>query len=274
MRAGRDRQPDPEASREAIVEVRDLVTRFGSKVVHDHIDLDIYRGEILAIVGGSGSGKSTLMREIVMLQPPTSGSVRVFGTETTALAELKTLPLRRRLGVMFQYGALFSDMTILENVGVPLREHTELSDTLIDRLALLKIRQTGLEASVAALYPSQLSGGMRKRAAMARAIALDPELIFLDEPSSGLDPVSADALDDLVLQLKDLLGLTIVMVTHDMDSLWRVSDRVVLLGAGRLLGTGTIAELAQSKDPAVAEFFAGPRGRSVRLEHEAERMSK
>lgn len=247
---------------ENVVEVRGLATRFGDKVVHENIDVDVRRGEILAIVGGSGSGKSTLMREMVMLQPPTAGSVKVFSQEVTRLSELATLPLRRRIGVMFQYGALFSDMTVLENVGVPLREHTDLSDSIINELSMLKIGLTGLKPRVAALYPSQLSGGMRKRAAMARAISLDPELVFLDEPSSGLDPVSADALDELVLSLKDNLGLTIVMVTHDIDSLWRASDRVVLLGDARILGEGSMQDLSRSDDADVARFFGGPRGRA------------
>ncbi len=245
-----------------IVSMRGIVTRFGDKVVHDGIDVSVRRGEVLAIVGGSGSGKSTLMREMVMLHPPTAGSVEVFGQEVTGLSELATLPLRRRIGVMFQYGALFSDMTVLENVGVPLREHTDLSDSIIDELSMIRLGLTGLEPRVAALYPSQLSGGMRKRAAMARAISLDPELIFLDEPSSGLDPVSADALDGLILRLKDDLGLTIVMVTHDIDSLWRVSDRVVLLGNAQILGEGTMHELARSDSDEVAAFFRGPRGRA------------
>lgn len=244
-----------------VIQVRDVVTRFGPRLIHDRINLDINRGEITAIVGGSGSGKSTLLREIVMLHQPTAGSIRVFDQEVSRLSDLQALPLRRRIGVMFQYGALFGDMSVLENVGVPLREHTELSDELIDEVSIMKIELAGLDASVAPLSPSQLSGGMRKRAAMARAIALDPELLFLDEPSSGLDPVSADALDDLVLKLKQLLGLTIVFVTHDMDSLWRVADRVILLGKQRILGMGSMQSLASSDDPDVQAFFQGPRGR-------------
>ncbi|NNF60559.1 MAG: ATP-binding cassette domain-containing protein [Gammaproteobacteria bacterium] len=253
---------------EGVVVMRDIVTRFGEKLVHDGISLDVYRGEVLAVVGGSGSGKSTLMREMVMLQAPTSGSVTVLGREVTGQSEVSLLPLRRRLGVMFQHGALFGGQTVLENVGVPLREHTELSSDLIDEVAVLKLRLAGLDPEVGAMSPSQLSGGMRKRAALARALALDPELIFLDEPSSGLDPVSADELDDLILQLKQLLGLTIVMVTHDMDSLWRVADRVLLLGGGRILGSGTMQELARSDEPAIQRFFAGPRARAAGRQHD------
>ncbi|MBT8135581.1 MAG: ATP-binding cassette domain-containing protein [Gammaproteobacteria bacterium] len=253
---------------EGVVVMRDIVTRFGEKLVHDGISLDVYRGEVLAVVGGSGSGKSTLMREMVMLQAPTSGSVTVLGREVTGQSEVSLLPLRRRLGVMFQHGALFGGQTVLENVGVPLREHTELSSDLIDEVAVLKLRLAGLDPEVGAMSPSQLSGGMRKRAALARALALDPELIFLDEPSSGLDPVSADELDDLILQLKQLLGLTIVMVTYDMDSLWRVADRVLLLGGGRILGSGTMQELARSDEPAIQRFFAGPRARAAGRQHD------
>lgn len=254
---------DRDATTQPVIQVRDLTKRFGSKLVHEHIDLDVYRGEVLAIVGGSGSGKSTLLREMTMLLRPTSGSIRLFGKEITGLSDHQTLRLRRRIGVLFQNGALFSDQTVLENVGLPLREHTAMNDKLIDEIATLKLVLAGLTPEDGRLYPNQLSGGMRKRAALARAIALDPELLFLDEPSSGLDPISADALDELVLQLKAALGPTIVLVTHDMDSLWRVADRVLLLGKGRLLAQGTMAELAASTDPAVQHFFQGPRGRAA-----------
>ncbi|MDH3647673.1 MAG: ATP-binding cassette domain-containing protein [Gammaproteobacteria bacterium] len=252
---------------EIVVELRDVVTRFDEKLVHDGISLQVRRGEVLAVVGGSGSGKSTLLREMVMLLQPTAGSVTVLGRDVTAASEIELLPLRRRLGVMFQDGALFGGQTVLENTGVPLREHTELSGDLIDEIAQLKLLLTGLEPSVGALWPNQLSGGMRKRAALARALALDPELLFLDEPSSGLDPISADGLDDLILQLKELLGLTIVMVTHDMDSLWRVADRVVLLGDKRILGAGTMTELSRSVTPGIGKFFSGPRARVAAREH-------
>ena len=255
--------PRPSAA-EAVIEVEDLTMRFGRKLVHRGLNLSINRGEVVAIVGASGSGKSTLMREMVLLQTPTSGTVRILGEEITGLSEARILRLRRRIGVLFQNGALFGDMTVLENVGAPLREHTRLSNRLIDDIARTKLALTGLTPADGLLYPSQLSGGMRKRAGLARAIALDPELLFFDEPTSGLDPVSADAFDELVLDLHAALRPTMVMVTHDMDSLWRVADRVVLLGDGRFLAQGSMEELARSKDPAVVRFFQGPRGRAAR----------
>lgn len=249
---------------EPVVEVRDLKTRFGARVVHDGIDLDVRRGEVFAIVGGSGSGKSTLLREMTILQQPTEGTIRLLGRDLGEASGEGLLALRRRMGVLFQGGALFSELTVLENVGVALREHTSLSDDLIDEVAALKLRLAGLQQDAHPLFPSQLSGGMRKRTALARALALDPELLFLDEPTSGLDPASADAFDDLVTRLRDDLGLTVIMITHDMDSVWRVADRVLLLGKGRVQGLGTTDELRRSEDPAVAEFFRGPRARLAR----------
>jgi phospholipid/cholesterol/gamma-HCH transport system ATP-binding protein len=252
--------------REAVVEMRDICTRFGRNLVHDGISLRVERGEIFAIVGGSGSGKSTLLREMAMLQRPSGGSVRLLGRELTAISERGFAGLRRRVGVLFQNGALFSGLTVLENVGLPLREHTRLSGELIDEIAALKLSLVGLSPQASVLYPSQLSGGMRKRAALARAIALDPEVLFLDEPTSGLDPRSADGFDELILELKAALAPTIVIVTHDMDSLWRVADRVALLGRGHLLAVGAMSELVESDDPAVQEFFEGPRGRAAMRE--------
>jgi len=246
-----------------MVELRDLTMRFGDRVIHEGLDLEVQRGEILAIVGGSGSGKTTLLREMVLLQQPTAGSVRVMGQEISGLSEAQTLRVRRQIGVLFQNGALFGGLNVLHNVGMPLREHTALSDRLIDEIACVKLALVGLSPDDGLLYPNQLSGGMRKRAALARAIALDPELLFLDEPTSGLDPLSADAFDELILDLKAALDPTIVLVTHDMDSLWRVADRVVLLGEGRLLAQGSMTELARSSDPAVVRFFQGPRGRAA-----------
>ena len=246
-----------------VVEVSDLTMRFGRKVVHEHLDLSVRQGEILAIVGGSGSGKTTLLREMALLQPPTSGRVRILGNEICGLGEQQTLRVRRRIGVLFQNGALFGGLNVLQNVGAPLREHTRLSDTLIDEIACVKLSLVGLTAADGLLYPNQLSGGMRKRAALARAIALDPELLFLDEPTSGLDPLSADAFDELVLDLKAALDPTVVLVSHDIDTLWRVADRVVLLGEGRLLAEGSMQALARSTDPAVVRFFQGPRGRAA-----------
>lgn len=251
-------------STEALIEVRHVCTRFGSAVVHDDVSLDVYRGEVFSIAGGNGCGKSTLLREIMLLQQPNSGSIRVFGQNVTRMSEREARVLHRRCGVMFQHGALFSSLTVVENVAAPLREHTSLSNDLIREIAIVKIALTGFPMESAAKYPNELSGGMRKRAALARAIALDPEILFLDEPTSGLDPISAGEFDELVQQLKGWLGLTMVIVTHDLDSLWRVADRVALLGNGRVLGTGTMDELSRSDDPLVREYFHGPRGRAAR----------
>jgi len=249
---------------ETVIEVSGVCTRFGSAVVHDHVSLSVRRGEIFALVGGSGSGKSTLLREIIMLQRPQAGSIRVFGREVLDLDEDGALELRRRWGVLFERGALFGALTVLQNVALVLREHTDLSAELIEEIATLKILRTGLPASAVHKYPSELSGGMRKRAGLARAIALDPELLFLDEPTAGLDPTSASGIDELVLQLKELFGLTIMVVTHDLDSLWRVADRVAVLGEGRVVGIGTMEELAQADHPVIREYFYGPRGRAAR----------
>jgi phospholipid/cholesterol/gamma-HCH transport system ATP-binding protein len=248
---------------EIVIQTRGLSVSYGERQVLNNIDLDVRRGETLAVVGGSGSGKTTLLRHLIVLARANVGSVRVLGQDVSTLDEQALLALRRRIGVLFQNGALFGGMTVLENVGAPLREHTRLSDSLIDELALVKLALVGLDADDGLLYPSQLSGGMRKRAALARAIALDPELLFLDEPTSGLDPLGADDLDELVLSLKAALEPTIIMVTHDMDSLWRVTDRVILIGEGRVLGQGPMAELARSEVPEVQRFFQGPRGRAA-----------
>lgn len=260
---GSDVSQQPKDEHGTIVKVRDVHTRFGEKVVHKGISFDVRKGEVFAIVGGSGSGKSTIMREIAILQPPTEGSVTLFGKEVSDMSDIEALPLRRRMGVMFQYGALFNNLNVLENVCVPLQEHTEMPTSLIEEIAAVKIELVGLELETCAMYPNQLSGGMRKRAAMARAIALDPEIIFLDEPSSGLDPVSADGLDELILKLKELMGLTIVMVTHDMDSLWRVADSVILLGDAQIKARGSMREVLETDDPLVTAFFKGNRGRAA-----------
>lgn len=253
----------PPAAVEIMVSVHDLGMRFGRKVIHEHLDLTVRRGEVLAIVGGSGSGKTTLLREMALLQQPTSGRVEVLGQDISGLSESQILKVRRRVGVLFQDGALFGGLNVLENVGLPLREHTDLDNTLIDEIACVKLALVGLTPREGLLQPNQLSGGMRKRVALARAIALDPELLFLDEPTSGLDPLSADGFDDLVLELKAALDPTVVLVTHDMDTLWRVADRVVLLGEGRLIAEGSMQQLAHSDDPAVIRFFQGPRGRAA-----------
>ncbi len=251
---------------DTVIEILNLITRFGDVVIHNGLSLSVRRGEILALAGGSGCGKTTLLREILQLQEPVSGRIRVLGQDVLGRNEAKTLAMRRRTGVMFQHGALFSGLTVIENVGAPLREYTRLSDVLIDEIAALKIALVGLPPESGAKYSNEISGGMRKRVALARAIALDPELIFLDEPTAGLDPQSADGIDDLVLRLKELLGLTIIMVTHDLDTLWRVVDRVAVLAEGMVIGLGSMAELAGDAHPAVREYFQGPRGRAARAQ--------
>lgn len=246
-----------------VIDIRNLHTRFGNNVVHENISLTVQRGEIFALVGGSGCGKSTLLRTILLLQQPVSGSIRVFDQEVIGLSDEQALPLRRRFGVMFERSALFSSLTVAENVAMVLREHTQLSRKLIDEVAALKIALTGLPFAAGGKYPSELSGGMRKRAALARAIALDPELLFLDEPTAGLDPLSASGIDELVRRLRDALGLTIMLVTHDLDLLWRVADRVAVLGEGHILGVGTMTELSAMDHPIIREYFYGPRGRAA-----------
>ena len=256
---GQDPHP---ANGHKVLEARELVMRFGQHCVIDGVSMHVNHGEVLAIVGGSGSGKTTLMRQLALLQEPTSGEVWVFGNEVTSLGEQEVMPLRRRMGVMFQHGALFGDLSVLENVSLPLSEHTSLEPRLIEQIAMVKIALAGLEPGVAALFPNQLSGGMRKRAAVARGIALDPEILFLDEPSSGLDPISAEAMDDLVLELKNTLGLTVILVTHDMDSLWRVADRILLLANAGIAAEGTIRDLVESDNEVARQFFHGRRGRA------------
>ncbi len=250
-------------STEPVIAISNLYTRFGLNIVHDNISLKVMQGEIFALVGGSGCGKSTLLRTILQLQRPVSGSIRVFGREVLGLNDEQALPLRHRFGVMFERGALFSALTVTDNVAMVLREHTRLSAELIAEVSMLKIALTGLPADAGAKYPSELSGGMRKRAALARAIALDPELLFLDEPTAGLDPLSAAGIDELVLSLRDALGLTIMLVTHDLDLLWRVADRVAVLGEGHILGIGTMAELSKMEHPIIRDYFYGPRGRAA-----------
>jgi len=246
-----------------IIAVQGIRTVFGRAVVHESVDLAVAPHEIFALVGGSGSGKSTLLREIIMLQPPAAGSIKVFGQEVVGLDDERALPLRRRWGVMFERGALFSSLTVAENVGMVLAEHTDLSPRLIGEVAAVKIALTGLPHDAGPKYPSELSGGMRKRASLARALALDPELLFLDEPTAGLDPLSAQGIDELVRSLRDGLGLTIMMVTHDLDLLWRAADRVAVLGHGTIVGAGSMTELSRLDEPLVRQYFHGPRGRAA-----------
>jgi len=248
---------------ETVIEISQVSTRFGDHVVHSEIDLEVRRAEIFALIGGSGSGKSTLLREMILLQRPDSGSIRVLGVDLQQLGDDAALALRQRYGVMFQHGGLFGSLTIKENVGLPLREHTGLDDVLIDEIAAWKLDMAGLQAEVGTQYPSELSGGMMKRASLARALSLDPELLFLDEPTAGLDPVSAAGVDELVRKLRDQFGLTIIMITHDLDLLWQVADRVAVLAEGKVQGIGSMSELSHMDNPAVRQFFDGPRGRTA-----------
>jgi phospholipid/cholesterol/gamma-HCH transport system ATP-binding protein len=254
---GSDRQ-----ATDVVIELSKVSTRFGEHVVHSQIDLQVRRSEVFALIGGSGSGKSTLLREMILLQRPTrvpSGC----SASTCRTSRRCALALRQRWGVMFQHGGLFGSLTVKENVGLPLREHSRLDDTLIDEIAAWKLAITGLKPEVGAQYPAELSGGMMKRASLARALALDPELLFLDEPTAGLDPDSAGGVDQLVRKLRDLFGLTIVMITHDLDLLWQVADRVAVLGEGKVQGIGSMSELSQMDHPAIRMFFDGPRGRAA-----------
>ncbi len=252
-----------EPTDQSVIEIRKLSTRFGDHVVHAELDLEVHRAEIFALIGGSGSGKSTLLREMILLQRPDAGSIRVLGFDLQELGDEETIALRRRWGVMFQHGGLFGSLTVSENIGLPLREHTGLDDALIDELAAWKLAMTGLEPEVGLQYPSELSGGMMKRASLARALALDPELLFLDEPTAGLDPESADEVDQLVRKLRDQFGLTIVMITHDLDLLWQVADRAAVLAGGKVQGVGSMSELSRMDNPEIQQFFAGPRGRAA-----------
>ena len=250
-------------AQEVVIEMKHVSTSFGTHVVHTDVNLQVRRAEIFALIGGSGSGKSTLLREMILLQRPKSGVINVLGSELANLGEVEATALRRRWGVMFQHGGLFSSLTVKENIGLPLREHTDLDDALIDEIAAWKLSMAGLAPEVGAQYPSELSGGMMKRASLARALALDPELLFLDEPTAGLDPVSADGVDQLVLKQRDIFGLTIVMITHDLDLLWQVADRVAVLDEGTVQACASMQELSRMDNPAVKKFFSGPRARAA-----------
>jgi len=248
---------------DTIIEIKDLTTKMGGALVHKGLNLSIKRGEVLGIVGGSGTGKTTLMREILHLTKPVSGSIRVFGYEITTATPKVLLEIQKRWGVLFQSNALFSSLTLLENVMFPLKEHAHLSANTVRDLALLKILMAGLPLDSASKYPAELSGGMQKRGGLARAIALDPELLFLDEPTAGLDPNTATGFDELILNLQSTMGLTIVMVTHDLDSLWKVTNRVAFLGDGAVLGVEHMSTLVKNPNPLIQEFFGGQRGRAA-----------
>ena len=254
----------PEIQDEPAVVVEGLKNVFGSHVVHDGLDLIVRRGEILGVVGGSGTGKSVLLRSIIGLQPPTAGHIEVLGAEVAEERDPNEIDVRSRWGVLFQGGALFSTLTVAENIEVPLREfHPEIGDELRREIARYKIKLAGLPEDAADRYPSELSGGMRKRAGLARALALDPELLFLDEPTAGLDPIGAAAFDELTGELQDTLGHTVFLITHDLDTLYEVCDRVAVLADKRVIAVGTIPELLALDHPWIQEYFNGPRGRAA-----------
>ncbi|TPG42429.1 ABC transporter ATP-binding protein [Sphingomonas koreensis] len=262
--AGQDEEP--------IICVRGLKTSFGDQVVHENLDLDVRRGEILGVVGGSGTGKSVLMRAIVGLQTPDAGEITVFGEPTIGREETEAIEIRKRWGVLFQGGALFSTLTVAENVQVPLREfYPELDQGLLDEVASYKVVMSGLPADAGPKFPSELSGGMKKRAGLARALALDPELLFLDEPTAGLDPIGAAAFDELIESLQHTLGLTVFLITHDLDTLYAICDRVAVLADKKVIGVGTIDELLAMDHPWIQEYFNGPRGRAATATLERQR---
>lgn len=253
----------PSGERDVILSVKGLTVSFGSHTVLDHLDLDIYRGEILGFVGASGAGKSVLMRTVLRLLPKQSGTITILGSEYDKVSDEERMVLDTRLGVLFQHGALFSALTVRENIQVPMREYLNLSQEMMDELARLKIDMVGLAPEAADKYPSELSGGMIKRAALARALALDPDLVFLDEPTSGLDPIGAAEFDNLIAKLRDTLGLTVYMVTHDLDSLFSVCDRIAVLGQKKVLVEGTIEDMLACDDEWVKSYFRGKRARSI-----------
>lgn len=249
---------------ETVIEVRGLRNQFGSHVVHDGLDLDVYRGEVMGVVGGSGTGKSVLLRSIAGLQTPAAGTVRMLGTDVHRASEAELQALSERVGVMFQDGALFSSLSVVENVEVPLRAIPDLTPETREALARLKISLSGLPWNAGDKFPAELSGGMRKRAGLARALALDPEIVFLDEPTAGLDPIGAAAFDQLIRSLSRTMGLTVFLVTHDLDTLYAICDRIAVLAERRVLVTGPIDAMLDVDHPWVQDYFRGPRARAAR----------
>ena len=266
--------PLPKQQSKNVIELRKVCTRFGDHVVHKDLDLDIQRGEIFAIVGGSGSGKSTLLREMIMLHRPDSGSIKILDNDIATLSAEDEIYLRQRWGVMFQHGGLFGTLNIRDNIALPLHEHTQLDDTLINEVAAWKLSLSGLAPETGLLFPSELSGGMMKRASLARALALDPELLFLDEPTAGLDPSGASGIDSLVRSLHDLYLSTIVIITHDLDFLWQVTDRVAVLGEGKVIGLGSMSELSRMDHPIIREYFDSPRARAAHQQAQSQAQLK
>ena len=252
---------------EVLISVRDITVGFGEQTILNGLDLDVYRGEILGVVGGSGTGKSVLMRTILGLNRKRAGHVVVYGHDLDTASRQDVQRIDQSWGVLFQNGALFSSLTVKQNIQVPMREHTKLSERLMDDLARLKIEMVGLQSEAADKFPSELSGGMVKRASLARALALDPQVVFLDEPTSGLDPIGAGQFDDLIVKLRDTLGLTVFMVTHDLDSLVTVCDRIAVLARGKVLAEGPLQDILAFDDPWLNSYFHGTRGRAA-LERE------
>ena len=251
-------------SDDVVIKIRGLSNSFGDQIIHNGLDLDVRRGEILGVVGGSGTGKSVLMRSIIGLQTPDTGTVEVLGESMIGREEDEAKNIRRRWGVLFQNGALFSTLTVAENVEVPIHEYFPfIQEPLLDEIASYKIAMSGLPANAGPKYPSELSGGMRKRAGLARALALDPELLFLDEPTAGLDPIGAAAFDELIMALQKRLELTVFLITHDLDTLWAICDRVAVIADKKVVAVGTIEELLALDHPWIQEYFNGPRGRAA-----------
>lgn len=248
---------------ENLIEVRDLLSQFDDRTIHEGLNLDVVRGEVLGVVGGSGTGKTVLLNSIIGLKEPEGGSVRILGHDRATMTEADEADVERRTGVLFQQGALFSSLSVIENVASPLVEHTRLSADVIRELAEMKIAMVGLKPEAHHLKPAELSGGMRKRVGLARALALDPELLFLDEPTAGLDPIGAAAFDALIRQLSDDLGLTVFMITHDLDSLYAITDKVAVLAEKGIVAKATVQELERSDHPWIREYFLGPRGRAA-----------
>jgi phospholipid/cholesterol/gamma-HCH transport system ATP-binding protein len=265
----------PGDTRDNVIEVHGLVNRFGEQTVHEGLDLEVKRGEIFGVVGGSGTGKSVLMRSIIGLQMPAEGEIKVLGEPMIEGDERRLQAIRKRWGILFQGAALFSTLTVAENVQVPLREfYPRLGEKLLDEIAAYKIVMSGLSSDAGPKFPAELSGGMRKRAGIARALALDPELLFLDEPTAGLDPIGASAFDQLVVDLRDRLGLTVFLITHDLDTLYAICDRVAVLADRKVIAVGTIPELLALDHEWIQEYFRGPRGRAAEEATEAEAEAK